>query len=105
MCLLKTVERIKYLDFLIRGKNTGTASKLAEQIGVSERTIFNYLTDLKNMGAPVLWSSQEESYIYKNSVQFILGFLSEYPPEQDNMNHFRLGEEKIPGRQEIINNN
>lgn len=105
MCLTKTIERIQYMDYLIRIERTGCARQLAEQIGVSERTVFKYLSEFRVMGAPVSWSSSANSYIYYNSVKFIFGFRSENPPEQDKMKHFIQSDVRNPGRQEIFINN
>ncbi len=86
MSLTKTIEKISHLDFLIRNRKTGRALELAVKVGVSERTIFNYLRELRDLGVPVSWSRAEKSYIYEDPGQILFCFQSEYPPEQSRMN-------------------
>ncbi len=88
MTLTKTIEKISYLDFLIRTRNTGRALDLAVKIGVSERTIFNYLSELRDLGVPVSWSVNEKSYIYEDPGQILFCFRSDYPPKQRRMDSF-----------------
>ena len=44
------------LDHLISHKSTGTPADCANKIGISERSLYDYLKILKEMGAPVRFS-------------------------------------------------
>jgi len=103
MLLEKTIEKFMYLDFLIRMEKTGSAPDLAEKLGVSERTAFNYINNLRELGASVKWSAERQSYIYKSPKVLRFGFVSDNPPEQiiPKTKQERL---KFPGRREIFIN-
>ncbi len=55
---------IERIDGLIRRKQTGNAKELADRLGVSERTIFRLISDLRDMGLPVKYSHSSRSYFY-----------------------------------------
>jgi predicted DNA-binding transcriptional regulator YafY len=67
--------RITRIDDLIRIRGTGTPSELAEKIGISERSMYEYLRLMKDFGAPVAYSRQRKSYFYKIAGKFTIGFL------------------------------
>jgi len=64
MKILTQIERIKYIDWLIRRKATGTPKQLAEKLNVSVITVYRYIRDLKDMGAPIKFCKYCESYKY-----------------------------------------
>ena len=56
------------IDKLIRTNRTGSPKKLATTLGLSERTIYTYISFLKKtLNAPIKWSVFKESYIYTNN--------------------------------------
>jgi predicted DNA-binding transcriptional regulator YafY len=77
MTAIKYINRLKYLDYLVRTHATGSPEDLANKMGVSVRSIYDYLNDLKELGAPVKWSIQKESYIYSEEGKLELCFISE----------------------------
>ncbi len=69
-----TLERLQRIDHLIRTKATGTPSRLAERIGVSERCLYKYLNLMKDFGAPIKFSNVRQSYYYDEDGSFIVSF-------------------------------
>lgn len=67
--------RLSRIDSLIRIKGTGTPSELADKIGMSERSTYEYIRLMKDFGAPVLYSRQRKSYYYKEDGKFTISFL------------------------------
>ena len=63
------------LDQLIRQKGTGSPPEFARKMGISERSLYEYLKVLKDLGAPIKWSRQEKSYYYSMEGQFRISFL------------------------------
>lgn len=53
------------LDGLIRRKATGTADDLAERLGVSVPTVYRYMRELRNFGAPISYCPQRHCYFYE----------------------------------------
>ena len=70
-------QRLNRIDHLIRIKGTGTPSELADKIGMSERSTYEYIRLMKEFGAPVSYSRQRKSYYYQQDGTFTIRFLSE----------------------------
>jgi predicted DNA-binding transcriptional regulator YafY len=58
--------QLERIDRLIRLKATGTPGKLAQKLNVSERTLYNRLEDLKDLGAQIEYCKDNQSFRYKN---------------------------------------
>jgi len=76
MKLFETLNRIDRVDQLIRLKATGTPKRLATRLKISESSLYELLKIMKEMGAPIYYCSNRESYCYKEHVTFIYGFSS-----------------------------
>jgi len=64
---------IQYLHEKIALNKTGSPRQLAEQLKLSERSIYNYILFMKNeMGAPILFDRQKNSYVYTEECKFVL---------------------------------
>ena len=68
------ISRLKRLDALIAAKRTGTPKQLAEKLGLSERTVRNYITTLKELGAPIHYDRKRQSYCYIEDGRFRFTF-------------------------------
>lgn len=71
-------ERLERIDHLIRIKGTGTPADLATRIGVSERSIFEYLNLMKDLGAPIKYCQYRQSYYYDEEGSFVVSFLPKH---------------------------
>ncbi len=71
------LQRLNRIDHLIRTRGTGTPHQLAEKIGLSERSLYEYLRLMRDFGAPVEYSRERKSYYYLHEGSFIVRFLSE----------------------------
>lgn len=68
-------ERLERIDYLIRIKGTGSPRQLADRLGLSERSIYEYLNLMKDLGAPIKYSNARHSYYYEHEGSFKLCFL------------------------------
>ncbi len=70
------LQKIKFerLDQLIRLKATGTPKELARKFETTERTIFRMINELKEIGCPVYYNRERESYCYKFEGKLIIKF-------------------------------
>lgn len=51
---------------LIGIKQTGTPKELSEKLGISERSVYNYLNFMKKeLDAPIFFSTYKQNYEYK----------------------------------------
>jgi predicted DNA-binding transcriptional regulator YafY len=64
------------LDLFIRSKGTGVPREFARKMGISERSLYEYLKVLKDLGAPIKWSRVERSYYYSVEGKFYISFYS-----------------------------
>ena len=71
----QTFERIKHIDRLIHLKATGTPAILSRKLHISERTLYDYIHLMKEMGAPIYYSRARETYYYKFEGGFVFKFL------------------------------
>lgn len=67
-------ERLERLHALISRKATGTPAELAERLGTTERTVYNWITLMKSMGAPITFCRQRQTYHYEREVELLIGF-------------------------------
>jgi predicted DNA-binding transcriptional regulator YafY len=63
------------LDQLIRQKATGSPAEFARKMGISERSLYEYLKVLKEHGAPIRFSRQDHSYYYEIEGKFNISFI------------------------------
>jgi hypothetical protein len=63
------------MDYYIRTRNTGSPGEFAAKMGISERSLYEYINILKELGAPVAFSFHENSYIYYEEGKLKISFL------------------------------
>jgi predicted DNA-binding transcriptional regulator YafY len=69
------INRFKTIDRLIQKKSTGTSEQLAEKIGVSKRTVFEFINVMKETGAPIYYCRIKKTYCYKEQGYFNISFI------------------------------
>jgi len=60
----KYVERIRYIDSLIRIKATGNAYQLAKKVNLSRSVTMEYIKGMKEEGFPIKFCRKRNSYYY-----------------------------------------
>lgn len=68
------IERLQTIDRLIKIKGTGTPTELAQKIGVSKRTTIELISVMKQMGAPIYYDKQRNTYCYMEQGHFNISF-------------------------------
>lgn len=66
MAYFEFIDRLKKLDLLLRNEVTGTSAELANKLGVSRRTIFDYIDILKSKGAEIKFSRSKKTFYYQS---------------------------------------
>ena len=66
----ESFKRIERIDQLIRIKGTGSATELAEKLGISRRSVYNLLNEMKEKGAPIKFDQYRGSYYYDEEGYF-----------------------------------
>lgn len=71
------LERLLTIDRLIKIKSTGSPKQLAERLGISESRLYEYLSFMKESGAPIVYSKERGSYYYQAAGGFDFSFKME----------------------------
>ena len=59
------------LNDLIMNEQTGSPRILASKLGITERSVYNYIAFMKReMKAPIRYNSQRLSYVYDSDCNF-----------------------------------
>ncbi len=66
MICFKEIEIINMLHRLILLENTGTPDELAEKLHLSRRQVYNFIDELKYIGAKVIYSRSKHTFFYTN---------------------------------------
>lgn len=74
MPLQKYVDRLERLHLLIKRRSTGTVDELAGKIELSRRQTLEYISDMKEMGAPICFCKYRRTYYYTRDVKLTVGF-------------------------------
>jgi hypothetical protein len=74
MSIIKYLNRIKRIDKLIRMKATGSPLELSLKLGISQSVLFDTLSDMKKLGAPIAYSKDNGTYYYQYDVESICSF-------------------------------
>ena len=75
------LHRLIRLDHMIHLKSTGRPQDCAEKIGISERSLYDYLKILKEMGAPIKFSRHRRTYYYDEGGRFRISFIARHYEE------------------------
>lgn len=70
----ESFNRIERIDHLIRIRGTGTASELAVKLGISRRSVYNILNEMKENGAPIRFDQFRGTYYYDEEGYFKISF-------------------------------
>jgi Predicted transcriptional regulator len=63
------IKLFKRIDYLISRKSTGSPESLADRLEVSRASIFRYINELKNLGAPINYCKDRGTYYYSEPYQ------------------------------------
>ncbi len=82
MKFLEQIHLLERLDQLIRLKATGSPKDLAEKLEVSERSVYNFMEVMRNLGADIKYCQHRNSYYYDGRFLFKFVLCSEQNPEK-----------------------
>lgn len=71
MSLSTYIERMKYVDDLIRRKATGNLTSLARKLGLSRCQTLRFIKEMKEAGFPIGYSRSSCSYYYKTEGKLV----------------------------------
>lgn len=73
MNTLKQIKRIIQLHNRIKDEHTGTSGDLSNELKISQRSVQDYLLELRAFGAIILYDNVRHTYFYANKfdIKFI----------------------------------
>jgi len=71
-------DRLQNIDRLIRIKATGTPHQFAQRLDISERLLYKYLSTMKELGAPIIYCKNRQSYYYESEGHFDFQFSEDH---------------------------
>ncbi len=74
MRLENIIQNLKLVANLVENQSTGTPNDLANRLGVTDRTIRNYIKLLRGMGGDIAYSLSFQTYYLKTPAIFRFGF-------------------------------
>ena len=77
MPAIRFINRLKIIDQLIKLQATGSPKQLAEKLEISERQIYNYLDNLRELGADLKFDKLKNSYVYTAYIKLIIAYQEE----------------------------
>jgi predicted DNA-binding transcriptional regulator YafY len=77
----KIIIRLEQIDCLIYKKSTGNPKVFASKLGISESTLYEYLNELKELGAPILYNKFKETYFYYEEGNLKIKFEKKSTPD------------------------
>jgi len=72
---VKLLSALFQMDQLIRFRETGTPEDFANRLGISVRTLYNYLKILKELGADIQYNTYSISYEYLSEIRPYIGYI------------------------------
>lgn len=71
MSLLKHINRLKYIDYMIKRKATGNLKSFASKNNLSKRAMTEVLGEMKELGFPIKYDRNRQSYYYEEKGKMV----------------------------------
>ncbi len=71
MAILRQIKRLQYIDYVIRKKATGSPEAFARKNRLSKRGLAIILREMKEMGFPIKYSKQQNTYYYEEEGEMV----------------------------------
>ncbi|NOU59357.1 bacteriocin [Marinifilum caeruleilacunae] len=69
MYKVKSLDRLKQINDLVREQKTGSPKEFAKKLGISESHLYKCLSEIKEMGLPIAYSTVCTSYYYSEELE------------------------------------
>ncbi len=74
MALLKHLNRLKYIDFLIKKKATGNLESFARKNNLCKRALAEVLHEMRDLGFPIKFDRNKNTYYYSEEGKLVERF-------------------------------
>jgi hypothetical protein len=76
MSLLKSIDRLKRIDTMIRRQATGTSDEFAKKLGISRSMLMENMREMKDLGAAICFCPHRRTYFYTTDFGLLIGNVS-----------------------------
>ena len=83
MSILKYIERLRYIDFLLRTKSTGDSNALARKLNLSRSATLEYLKEMKELGFPIKYDYERKTYYYYEEGEMSRNLFNKYFKDEE----------------------
>lgn len=77
MSLQKYVERVQFIDNLIRKKAAGNATVLAKKLNLSKSGVEKFIQEMKEVGFPITYCRKRKTYLYEHEGKMVENLFTE----------------------------
>ncbi len=81
-----SLDRIKKINKLIKGQQTGTPDKFANKLNLGRRQLYNILDELKIMGAPIKYCRKKETFFYEDDFDLQISYSVKIVEDEETRN-------------------
>lgn len=74
MKAFEQLERLQRINLLIKAEKTGTPEEFATKIGISTSHLYRCIDEIKEMGAPVIFSRTRRTYSYEKNLELKISY-------------------------------
>ncbi|WP_300601759.1 hypothetical protein [Niabella sp.] len=78
MGIAKYINRLKYIDYMIKRKATGNLETFAKKNRLSKSSLSEILSEMKGMGFPIKYDRARSSYYYEEEGEMINSLFMKY---------------------------
>lgn len=71
MSIIKYIQRLRYIDHLVRTKAAGDIKTLSGKLQLSRSTTLEYLREMKELGFPIKYCRNKRTYFYDEEGRMI----------------------------------
>lgn len=91
MAFLRYFRKIQLLDRLIKRKATGNQETFAHKAGMSRSLLNLYLSEMKEMGFPIVYSKERNTYFYQEEGNMVTSLFEKTEMEKKELKKYSGG--------------
>ncbi len=74
MSIIKIIDRIRYMDYLIAKETTGRPEEFARRIGLSRSMLYDNIDEMRTLGAPIRYDRKRKTFFYHKPFELRIDF-------------------------------
>lgn len=74
MSIIKIIDRIRYIDYLIVKESTGNPEEFARRVGLSRSMLYENIDEMRALGAPIRYDRKRKTFFYYRPFELHIEF-------------------------------